>query len=557
MAEQGARYTPSVYLSVTDDANRWRGGPPQPQQLKDQSKINMLMNTGQGLAIEKNLSKYDVKVLAAETRKQSWIKELGIGPKTTYVVYIIRVSRIKDGASCVSAQRYSELRSLYNHLKHEGQVRSEGAPEFPGKRMVSEESFTGDRSDANGEFVKARKEKLSSFLRKLFNKNPAELWDHPDVREFFNLGALDQGKSYAERAHASAAAAAGGNGIGHGLRNYDPSNPSQWNPYSIAMQAAQQNRTRNTDFIHNTNNALDEEGRGDFNGDPGGGVGGSGSCEGGRGEPGGGAGARAEGDGVCGGERRGRRRSVGWVSRQARTRRLLCFWGSAAAVAVGFLSVRVVFPRVRNALGAEIWPVSQTMTLPPPRTHVRIADEFETRADDARLALRASGYDTNLAAEYCVTGIPPGRAASVSNTNHGAPTPSSTSRGRGRKGVIGNNLAPSGGGAGGGGSGGSGSPPPWMKPATTAAGRPPSGASMGGYAGGGGAVASPPADRPMMTSGAGSAAGGSSGLDWRNMPRPNDGGGINGGGGRGRAGSALSGGIGSGGGGGGGGIVDV
>ncbi len=33
-------------------------------------KISMLMNTGQGLAIEKNLAKFDVKVLAAETRKQ-------------------------------------------------------------------------------------------------------------------------------------------------------------------------------------------------------------------------------------------------------------------------------------------------------------------------------------------------------------------------------------------------------------------------------------------------------------------------------------------------------
>lgn len=28
------------------------------------------MSSGQGLAIEKNLAKYDIKVLAAETRKQ-------------------------------------------------------------------------------------------------------------------------------------------------------------------------------------------------------------------------------------------------------------------------------------------------------------------------------------------------------------------------------------------------------------------------------------------------------------------------------------------------------
>ena len=48
---------------------------------------------------------------------QAWIKDLGIGPKSTFVVYIIRVQRIKDGASCVSSRRYSELRSLYNHLK--------------------------------------------------------------------------------------------------------------------------------------------------------------------------------------------------------------------------------------------------------------------------------------------------------------------------------------------------------------------------------------------------------------------------------------------------------
>lgn len=40
MAEQGGRYTPSVYLSVTDDANRWRAGPPQPKQLTNESKVS-------------------------------------------------------------------------------------------------------------------------------------------------------------------------------------------------------------------------------------------------------------------------------------------------------------------------------------------------------------------------------------------------------------------------------------------------------------------------------------------------------------------------------------
>lgn len=43
MSEQGARtYTPSVYLSVTDDANRWRAGPPQPHQLPNQSKVTLV-----------------------------------------------------------------------------------------------------------------------------------------------------------------------------------------------------------------------------------------------------------------------------------------------------------------------------------------------------------------------------------------------------------------------------------------------------------------------------------------------------------------------------------
>ncbi|CAN0461352.1 unnamed protein product, partial [Ectocarpus sp. 12 AP-2014] len=67
--------------------------------------------------------------------------------------------------------------------------------------------------------------------------------------------------------------------------------------------------------------------------------------------------------------------------------------------------------------------------------------------DAARLALRASGYDTNLAAEYCVTGIPPDRAASVAALSPAAaPAPSSS---RGRKGLIGNNVVPSGGNSGG------------------------------------------------------------------------------------------------------------
>lgn len=43
-------------------------------------KVNLLMSSGQGLAIEKGLSKYDIKVLAAETRRQvrpSWLAEWG------------------------------------------------------------------------------------------------------------------------------------------------------------------------------------------------------------------------------------------------------------------------------------------------------------------------------------------------------------------------------------------------------------------------------------------------------------------------------------------------
>lgn len=57
-------------------------------------------------------------------------------------------------------------------LQSNGQVRSEGAPEFPGKRVVTEESFKGDRADVSSDFVRQRKEQLGSFLRQLFNKNP-------------------------------------------------------------------------------------------------------------------------------------------------------------------------------------------------------------------------------------------------------------------------------------------------------------------------------------------------------------------------------------------------
>ena len=52
------------------------------------------------------------------------LKDLGIGPKTNFVVYIIRVCRIRDGASCVAAQRYSALRNFYNNLKVKRSQRS-------------------------------------------------------------------------------------------------------------------------------------------------------------------------------------------------------------------------------------------------------------------------------------------------------------------------------------------------------------------------------------------------------------------------------------------------
>lgn len=43
MAQQGERaYSQSVYLAVTDDANRWREGPPKPQQIRNQSKVGAL-----------------------------------------------------------------------------------------------------------------------------------------------------------------------------------------------------------------------------------------------------------------------------------------------------------------------------------------------------------------------------------------------------------------------------------------------------------------------------------------------------------------------------------
>ena len=99
-------------------------------------------------------------------------------------------------------------------------------------------------------------------------------------------------------------------------RNYDPSNPSQWNPYSIAMQAAEENRTRNADFMGNNssnNPAQSHEGEGaggaragHSNGEADGGPGGRGigawfrGLGGGAGQGSGGAGA-AENGGVGGG----------------------------------------------------------------------------------------------------------------------------------------------------------------------------------------------------------------------------------------------------------------
>lgn len=59
-------------------------------------------------------------------------------------------------------------------LQNDGHVKPEDAPEFPGKRVVTEESFMGDRADVSSEFVRNRKEQLASFLRQLFNKNPRE-----------------------------------------------------------------------------------------------------------------------------------------------------------------------------------------------------------------------------------------------------------------------------------------------------------------------------------------------------------------------------------------------
>lgn len=62
-------------------------------------------------------------------------------------------------------------------------MRAEGAPEFPGKRVVTEDTFLGDRSDSNSEFVRHRKEQLGSFLRQLFNRNPGEALRHTRERE--------------------------------------------------------------------------------------------------------------------------------------------------------------------------------------------------------------------------------------------------------------------------------------------------------------------------------------------------------------------------------------
>lgn len=55
----------------------------------------MLMQTGQGLAIEKNLSKYGVKVLAAETRKQVSFDQVYAAFTVKYCCYFAFPSRKK------------------------------------------------------------------------------------------------------------------------------------------------------------------------------------------------------------------------------------------------------------------------------------------------------------------------------------------------------------------------------------------------------------------------------------------------------------------------------
>ncbi|CAN0425809.1 unnamed protein product, partial [Discosporangium mesarthrocarpum] len=79
-------------------------------------------------------------------------------------------------------------------------LKAENAPEFPGKRVVTEESFLGERTDITSQFVRHRKEQLGSFLRQLFNRNP-NLWDDEEVQAFFNMSNLDTGRTYGERAH--------------------------------------------------------------------------------------------------------------------------------------------------------------------------------------------------------------------------------------------------------------------------------------------------------------------------------------------------------------------
>ncbi|CAM9828561.1 unnamed protein product, partial [Phaeothamnion confervicola] len=146
--------------------------------------------------------------------------------------------------------------------------------EFPRKKVVSEESFLLERADVESEFIKRRREELHHFLRRLFNQAPS-LWDHEFVQNFFNLQSLDVGKTYAERSRAMT-----DGGSDFTLAHYNPSDPAQWNPYTMAMQASEVTRARTANKA-TFSNWHTNCGRGDTGGGGGSsGGGGGGGCSG-------------------------------------------------------------------------------------------------------------------------------------------------------------------------------------------------------------------------------------------------------------------------------------
>jgi hypothetical protein len=117
------------------------------------------------LGIERKLPDYDVHVIGVEQLHED---KAFLGIRGTYISYVIKTMRLKDGASSVVSKRYRSLRSFSNDLLARGMVEKANCPIFP-KKDLGVHNATGD------DFVRQRQAELQSFLKRLFAQNPGGL----------------------------------------------------------------------------------------------------------------------------------------------------------------------------------------------------------------------------------------------------------------------------------------------------------------------------------------------------------------------------------------------